>query len=162
MIDYTGGKPFELKWWDDNFVHPSGGCEPDTSEPVCGYGIRNAVTWQAVNKVYRIIVNDGLPDTGKTYAISSENAKAAQLRPGRAFSVTTVSGSSIIKLFFSQQNNPRSVRLLTVEGKPARTQISWNATNATISVQNAQAGIYVIEASIKGKLCRRRVLLIPE
>lgn len=62
MMDYTENNPFTMQWYDDSYVHPSGWCVPDTAAPQCGQGIRNAVTWHAVNKVYRIIVEDGAPD----------------------------------------------------------------------------------------------------
>ena len=58
FMDYTLNNPWSDKWFGDHWVHPSGGTAiTDTANPGCGYGIRNAVTWQAVNKVYRQIID---------------------------------------------------------------------------------------------------------
>jgi len=62
VMDYTDNDPFSSEWYNDEYVHPSSGCDlTDVYEPACGFGLRNAVCWHAVNQVYRIIIDDGDP-----------------------------------------------------------------------------------------------------
>ncbi len=81
FMDYTNGRPFTDTWYDDRYIHPSecgAAGLTDTTAPACGLGIRNAVTWQAVNKVYRIIIENGMPDAGR-----SDGMVAATIRRPR-------------------------------------------------------------------------------
>ena len=66
VMDYTNNNPFTMEWYEDQFVHPSP-CSvaglTDVENPGCGQGIHNAVAWEAVNKAYRIIIENGAPDS---------------------------------------------------------------------------------------------------
>lgn len=67
FMDHTGNNPFTDQWMDAERIHPSGGCAlTEMTQPQCGYAIRNAVSWHAVNKVLRIIIDNGAPDYGGT------------------------------------------------------------------------------------------------
>ena len=160
VLDYTNGKPFSEKWYDDTYLHPSSGCEPDTSEPTCGYGIRNAVCWHAVNKVYRIIIDDGTPDTGTPHvSIQSGN----RIFPSPYYIVTASSkyGTSSIKLFYNSRFRPQSIRLINSNGRSLLGQVSITSTEARITMIKGAARVVMVETTINGKIYRDKVLLVP-
>ena len=159
MVDYTGGDIFNKKWWDDTYIHPSGNCDPDTSEPTCGYGIRNAVCWHAVNKVYRIIIDDDPPDIGNITYISIKDGQKELLGSNYVFRAAAIPGTSNIKLSFGPHFRPKTVRLLNVKGKTLRTKVTFKPQEALISTKSMRSGVYFIEANLKGKTYYLRVLL---
>jgi hypothetical protein len=160
MKDYTKDEVFNEKWWDDSFVHPSSGCDPDLSEPTCGYGIRNAVCWHAVNKVYRIVIDDGPADNEGNTFIASTFRQKRPLSADNVFRVAVIPGTSHIKLLFSPEFQPRSIRLLNVNGKALKPKITFNSREALISINLKVVGVYIIEvATSKGKTYYQRVLL---
>ncbi|MGD9202604.1 MAG: SGNH/GDSL hydrolase family protein [Chitinispirillia bacterium] len=162
VVDYTEGDVFNEKWWDDNYVHPSIGCDPDTSEPTCGYGIRNAVCWHAVNKVYRIVIDNCPPDSEVNTSISTKYGQNGVPCSDNVFHAAAIPGALNIKLSFKTKFLPHSIRLLNVNGKSLRTKITFKSKMALISVNSLAAGVYLVEASLlNGKTYYQRILLTP-
>lgn len=93
VVEYTDSLHFQPKWYGDRFVHPSAGCEFDTAAPQCGVGIQNAVCWMAIDKVYRVIVENGPPDSPGGTAVHRNTAKWPRIPPKARHTALTFSQS---------------------------------------------------------------------
>ncbi|OGJ87108.1 MAG: hypothetical protein A2268_15480 [Candidatus Raymondbacteria bacterium RifOxyA12_full_50_37] len=143
FMDHTGNNPFSSTWYGDQYVHPSGGAGlTDTSNPGCGYAIRNAVSWHAVNKVYRIIIENGTPDP-----VGSEKA-GLSLEPGVPIQAYPNPFNEQTRLIISGQRAPgeatmditifnvhgRLIERLTVDARQLSEGIIWNASSLPAGV----------------------------
>lgn len=142
VMDYTNGDPFTDEWYGDTYVHPSGGCEPDTSEPACGCGIRNAVCWHAVNKVYRIIIDDGEPDSLPPVAVCPG---VLQMPPSSTPSVLASCASRVVRGRAAGVSAP--VRLIIVD--PSGREVVRGATDPNgafaVDTHGVAPGLYLLQ-----------------
>ncbi|OGJ93738.1 MAG: hypothetical protein A2487_14810 [Candidatus Raymondbacteria bacterium RifOxyC12_full_50_8] len=169
FMDYTNNNPFTATWFGDQYVHPSGGCNlTDTATPACGYGIRNAVSWHAVNKVYRIIVENGTPDhvgLEQQAARSGGFIHALEAYPN-PFNANTVITMTNDELSDIAGMNPE-LKIYNIRGKMV-ADLSSNTRNPKFIIHNSfkwnasnfPSGVYTIRAKKGNTIASKNIFLI--